>query len=324
MPFSPTCASASSTLQAVSSRFRTKTARIWVTYNGEIYNHADVRARARSRRSPLPHTVRHGNDRPRLRAMGRRLRASIPRHVRVRALGCAAAAAAARPRPARRQAALLGAAQATRCSSRPRSRRILASGLVEARPNHDGSAGAAGDAIYLERRNALRGHLQAAARAIVSSSRTGASRWSRTWDMPLDGPDPELERLDDASSSTASALCSSESVRLRLMADVPLGVFLSGGIDSSAVAALMAREMNRPVADVLGGVRRSRFQRAGLRAPGRARHRRDEATRSSSTTTTSSVRCRGWSGTRTSRSHTHRACRCTSCRRWRGGTSRSC
>ena len=38
-----------------------------------------------------------------------------------------------------------------------------------------------------------------------------------------------------------------EAVRLRLMADVPLGVFLSGGIDSAAIAATMSELVDEPI-----------------------------------------------------------------------------
>ena len=86
---------------------------VWVVFNGEIYNHADDPQGARSARPPLPDEVGHRDDRPRLRAVGRRLRPPVPRHVRVRDLGRAEAPAAARARSARRQAALLGRARAT-------------------------------------------------------------------------------------------------------------------------------------------------------------------------------------------------------------------
>ena len=70
------------------------------------------------------------------------------------------------------------------------------------------------------------------------------ARIERYWDVVfLDAPRPVREA--DAVEALRERL--EEAVRLRLIADVPLGALLSGGVDSSAVVALMAREASGPV-----------------------------------------------------------------------------
>lgn len=66
----------------------------------------------------------------------------------------------------------------------------------------------------------------------------------RYWEIPRPR---HFEQCDEVSWVRECRSRLEETVRLRLMSDVPLGMFLSGGVDSSAIAALMKRMTPGPV-----------------------------------------------------------------------------
>lgn len=79
-----------------------------------------------------------------------------------------------------------------------------------------------------------------------------------TLDLELVAPTPKIERywslsyapklqLDEAEVCEALREKLTEAVRLRMISDVPIGAFLSGGIDSSIVVGLMAQQSTQPV-----------------------------------------------------------------------------
>lgn len=71
----------------------------------------------------------------------------------------------------------------------------------------------------------------------------------RYWSLDVPGMNGRGESLDLSLDEAAREVrrLLQESIRRRLISDVPLGAFLSGGIDSSAIVALMAGVMGEPV-----------------------------------------------------------------------------
>jgi asparagine synthase (glutamine-hydrolysing) len=223
---------------------------VWVVYNGEIYNHADVRAdletrghvyRTRCDTETIVHAYEEWGD------------ACVDRFR-----GMFAFAIWDAPR---RRALLvrdrLGIKPLYWCLVDGRLifgseiKAILESGLIAPRPNEErlpellSTRYISGvETLFRGIYKLLPGHL-----LVFDNGRVEPRKY---WDLPLDQGGAGLQaRPAPAKAGRQREVVDEfrarldESVRLRLMSDVPLGMFLSGGLDSSVIAALMARHIGR-------------------------------------------------------------------------------
>jgi asparagine synthase (glutamine-hydrolysing) len=210
--------------------------RVWITYNGEIYNHAALRPgleakghryQTRSDTETILHLYEEESDgcveslqgmfafglwdRPRQRLLLARDRLGIkPLYYRVTdrellfASEIKAILAITSERPALNRAAL---------------------------PEFLATRYLAGDETFFQGiRKLPPGH-------VLTWSLAGGPRRQRFWSLPTDTDDSSAG-LDQRADELRARL--EATVRSHLMSDVPLGLFLSGGLDSSGLAALMA------------------------------------------------------------------------------------
>jgi asparagine synthase (glutamine-hydrolysing) len=80
----------------------------------------------------------------------------------------------------------------------------------------------------------------------MTYSREGGAKGQKYWRLPVPVEQAGTGMTEESAAEQVRHLFD-ESVRLRMIADVPLGAFLSGGIDSSSVVASMAMQSDAPV-----------------------------------------------------------------------------
>ena len=219
---------------------------LWITYNGEIYNHAALRSELEAKghvyRSPLGHR----DDPPPLRGGGPAVRRAPPGDVRVRDLGHAPAPTLPRPRPPRRQAPLLRE-PARRVRLRLRDQVAARHPSITRELDEEAFVHYLTFACTPTPMTLFAGIRKLAPAERMTVTADGRMTSETYWTPFSERAAAEVAALDDAGLEERLIELLRASVGKRMMSDVPFGVFLSGGVDSSTNVALMSELMSEPV-----------------------------------------------------------------------------
>ena len=229
----------------------------WIVYNGEIFNHSEVRAVL----EPLGHQYKTRCDTETILHAYEQYGADCPAHFR------GMFAFAIWDRRARR----LFCAR-DRLGIKPfyyfwNGRDFVFGSEIKALLQHPAVSVSFEDSLLAEHlafgyssdertlfrgiRKLLPGH------TLALDVAAGSIDIRRYWEIPAPPAMPEARTDAEWIAECRARL--EETVRMRLMSDVPLGMFLSGGVDSSLIAALMKRMVSTPVKTFAVGYEEAEF-----------------------------------------------------------------
>jgi asparagine synthase (glutamine-hydrolysing) len=218
---------------------------IWIVFNGEIYNHADLRPRleaaghtyqTRSDTETILHAYEQWGDAclEHLRGMFAFAIWDAPR----RRLLLARDRLGVKP--------LYWAQAGGRLLFGSEIKSILESGLIRAEADESRLPELLSTRYLSGAETLFKGiHRLLPGHTLVFEQGHVAIR--EYWDIPAGRSDERVASISDQEAVQRFRELLEQAVRIRLMADVPLGMFLSGGLDSSAIAALMAGMIDRPL-----------------------------------------------------------------------------
>ena len=206
----------------------------WITYNGEIYNYIELRREIGE--SELPDDLRHRGRLARVSKMGSVVASTT-------CAACSPSRSGTRRRGGSSAPATDSASSRSTTRSRtehscaPRRRRRSLPFLPEIETDTNALKDylafqfcLAGKTLFRGVSELLPGHTLTVQRGVV--------RTERYWEVQFE---PDFEHTEQWFTAQLREIVE-ESVRFHLRADVPVGAYLSGGLDSSITAALAARE----------------------------------------------------------------------------------